>query len=356
MDRPRVKSDHAPCRFDDGTVRIGGEIYGLAADVEDPKGWVWAAMELMDGRHGVTEIVRSLCTRFTELSSSDAERLVDKIIFSGYIEDASAEMPAELSASEIERYHRNNAFLQRIDLRPQTRAWDAQVRLKESRVLVIGVGGTGSHAVWSLAAAGVGHIHCVDDDVVEATNLTRQTLYTEEDLGRSKVDVVAERIPKGNSNVTVTVERRTIKSDEDLARILPGYDALALCADEPREEIRSIANRQCYAAQVPWVGGGYDGPLITVGVFGPDGPCHDCVVAGEQARRKPGGEAHIGGSGALAPSAGISGQLVAYEIISFLTGVARRPTGYVRGVNLIAPDQAVYVRHPSREGCDVCHV
>ena len=86
---------------------------------------------------------------------------------------------------------------------------EAQQKLADARVLVIGAGGLGSHVIPALAAAGVGTIGIVDDDVVEASNLPRQTIHRAEDVGRSKVESAAERVAalSPDTNVTRIAER-----------------------------------------------------------------------------------------------------------------------------------------------------
>lgn len=230
--------------------------------------------------------------------------MVDLLLRSGYLEDAAAPPPGDLSAAETERYSRNKAFFRWVDLVPRAHGWEAQVALKRARVLVLGLGGTGSHAAWALAAAGVGRIHCVDRDVVEVSNLTRQALFTEADIGRPKADVVVERLTAINSGVRVTGETRAVESRADVSALLAGFDALALCADEPRgqDSIRIWANRACLMAGVPWAVGGYRGPLVSVGVLPPHGPCYECLTAAIEASLEPGVHVDLGGPGVLAPS------------------------------------------------------
>jgi molybdopterin-synthase adenylyltransferase len=357
MELPQVKKEHTQYRRPDGSVRIGGGLYGLAAEIRDPHGWVWAALALMNGQNSRVQIAERLRSEFPgRLSAELATALVDELVATGYVEDAAARPPAELSAAETARYARNEAFFSRVALRHDQSGWDAQLRLKNSRVLVLGVGGTGSHAAWSLAAAGVGRIHCVDDDLVEDSNLTRQALYREQDIGRPKAEVAAERLREVNPAATVSHERALVDSADRLAELLGGYDVLALCADEPTAEVlRAWTTEACVRTGVPWVGGGYNGPLVTVGVFAPEGPCFQCLAAGEEAQLDGELPPHLGGVGVIAPSAGISGHLVAYEVIALLTGLARTPPGYLRGINLIAPDHLVEVRHASRPDCATCH-
>jgi molybdopterin-synthase adenylyltransferase len=219
-------------------------------------------------------------------------------------------------------------------------------------VLVLGLGGTGSHAAWSLAAAGVGRLHLVDPDVVELSNLNRQILYTEADLGRLKTEVALNRLRQVNSDIEITVEESVVDSPEHLAHLIEGFDVLALCADRPREPygIQTWANRVCAKAKIPWVSGGYNGPLVSVGVFGPGGPCFECVRAGIPPR--PG--ADYAWPGVTSASAGLSGQLVAHDVLALVTGLMVTPPGYFHGLTLLDPDAHVYARHSSRPECEIC--
>ncbi|MFJ8473469.1 HesA/MoeB/ThiF family protein [Kitasatospora sp. NPDC094011] len=355
MRLPQVKFDHLPYRTDDGSVRIGGELYGLGAEIRDPHGWVWTALGLLDGTRGEDRIVAELCAEHRTLTPAEAARLVRGLIGTGYVEDAAGTGTDLLSAAEQDRYARNQAFFRRTDLRPRENQWDAQLKLKAASVLVLGVGGTGSHAAWALAAAGVGRLHCVDPDRVEVSNLTRQVLYTEADLGRPKAEVAAERLRAVNSGIEVTHGIRTVDGRAALADLVTGHDALALCADEPDSEtIRGWASEVCAETGVPWVGGGYNGPFVSVGTFTREGPCFQCVAAGEEAKLSAGPPPRLGGAGVLSASAGISGNLVAYEVIALLTGTSRLAPGYMRTVNLIAPDDQPLVRHERRPDCPNC--
>ncbi|GII03268.1 HesA/MoeB/ThiF family protein [Planobispora takensis] len=353
---PRVKDGHHPFRFDDGTVRIGGEIYGLATEIGDPQGVAWAALTLMDGTRTTEEVVAAVRASFPRLAEAAAREVVTRLIASGHLEDASARVPAEIGERERIRYGRSQAFFRRVDLTPREHGWEAQLRLKAARIVVLGLGGTGSHAAWALAASGVGRIHCVDADLVELSNLNRQALYTEGDIGRPKAATAVVALRRVNSDIEITGERRRVGSESELSALLDGCDVLALCADEPRGQgIRIWANRACARAGVPWAGGGYNGPLVTVGTFARGrGACYECLAAGEALRRRPGLPVELGGPGATAVSAGISGQLVAHAVISLVTGVPGPAVGAVVGVNLIAPDHHVWIRHPPRPGCPVC--
>src|SRR6185437_7359027 len=102
-------------------------------------------------------------------------------------------------------------LLRWMDLSPRASPWSAQLRLRRARVLVLGVGGTGGAAAQILVASGVGAVHTVDPDVVELSNLNRQLLYRETDIGRPKTDAALAALRALNSDVTVTGERYEVR-------------------------------------------------------------------------------------------------------------------------------------------------
>ncbi|MFJ4198392.1 ThiF family adenylyltransferase [Streptomyces sviceus] len=342
--RPRIKPEHRAYRTVDGNVRVGSVIHGIGAEIADPQGWVWTLVEAMDGTRGPSEVVAEVLRAHPELSGADARQAMADLLAAGFVDDAGASVP--VPPREQDRYSRGVPLLRWMDLAPRTGPWDAQLRLRAARVLLIGVGGTGGHAAQALVASGVGHVHCVDPDVVELSNLNRQPLYREGDLGRPKVEAAVATLRALNSDVTVTGERREVARPEDLAELVAGqpwrppggppsvtaadrgatgaehrrpgatpghagppaetadgpgravpsstpapalppspYDLLVLAADRP-DAIRRWANRACLAAGLPWVDAGYRGPLVTAGVYVPgQGACWECLRDGEIARR-----------------------------------------------------------------------
>src|SRR5215470_9779457 len=333
MRLPRIKPEHRPYRLAAGQIRIGGGVYGIAAEIEnDQDGLVWATIESLDGTRTTDEVFSYLGGLFPHREPAELRQTVDALIDSGYVEDAGAPVPDELSQRELTRYERSTAFFRWVDLVSRASPWEPQLLLRRARVLVVGVGGTGATTLYALAASGVGRLHCVDGDTVSLPNLNRQALFTEEDLGQPKAEVAVQRLARVNSDIHVTGEQRRIDDQASLEALVRDHDILALCADEPAGPggIRSWASRSCLAAHRPWVGGGYHGPLVTVGAYLPDGgPCYECLEAGEQERQDQMAARapefadflqRLGGPGATAASAGIAGHLIAHAVIAVITG------------------------------------
>lgn len=347
MQRPRIKFDHRPRQLAGGRVRIGGTIFGLAAEINDPDGEIWVLLELMDGSRSVDQVVADLVHRFPSMSPDQARAGVDQFIALGYVEDASGYESNPLDQRDRERYSRSQGLFGWMDLQPRVNPWHAQLRLRDASVILIGLGGTGSTAAWDLVASGVGRLHCVEPDVVELSNLNRQILYTEGDIGMPKVDVALRRLGAVNSDVIVTGEKSTVSDAGMLAELVAGHDLLVMCADRPAE-IRTWASRASVTTGVPWVHGGYTGPLVTTGVYHPgQGPCYDCVRLSDR-DQVPETVATWGGIGedeptqsANAVTAGITGHLVAHMAFSALTDVPKLPVNQSYAFSLVRPEHTI---------------
>src|ERR1700740_1790497 len=161
-----------------------------------------------------------------------------------------------LSADELERYARH------IVLR-DVGAPDQQA-LKETSVLLIGAGGLGAPALMYLAAAGVGELGVVDDDLVSLSNLQRQIIHTTPDIGRRKADTAAERVYALNPHVRFAAHVRRLNADNAM-ELIGGYDLVLDGSDN--FETRYLVSDACFLAARPLVTaalGTFDGSLTTI--------------------------------------------------------------------------------------------
>jgi molybdopterin/thiamine biosynthesis adenylyltransferase len=234
--------------------------------------------------------------------------------------------------------------------------------LGQARVAVVGIGGVGSTAALALTMSGIGHLHCVDPDVVELSNLNRQILYTERDLGRPKVHVAVERLREHNSDVYVTGEQLSIDGLASLRTLAIRFDVLLLATNQP-QEIRSWANQACQETGTAWVHGGHHGPHVNIGLYQPGtGPCYDC---GYTAKREFLAElpsqtpsttaATHEPRAANAVSVGITGQLAAHAVASLITGSPALKTNSEYRFNLVTFEDSVAPGLASpRPDCPTC--
>jgi len=194
----------------------------------------------------------------------------------------------------------------------------AQRRLLESRVLVVGAGGLGSPALYYLAAAGVGHLHIVDDDTVDLSNLHRQILHRTEDVGRAKAESARQTIGALNPDVQVHThtERLTVAN---AAELIGGVDLVIEGSDN--FPTRYLVNDACYFARKPLVNGAlfrYEGQA-TVFPMRREGtaPCYRCLFPEMPG---PGLIPTCAEAGILGAVAGVIGTLQAAEAIKLLLG------------------------------------
>jgi molybdopterin/thiamine biosynthesis adenylyltransferase len=191
-----------------------------------------------------------------------------------------------------------------------------QRRLEQSSVLVVGLGGLGSVASLYLVNAGVGHLVINDFDKVDATNLPRQILYREADVGEFKTHATAERLRAANPAPHVNVMNRRLDADE-LRDAVSACSLVLDCTDN--FPTRLALNAACVAARKPLVTGAAIRFEGQVAVFLNDdtaSPCYRCLYSDEDENF-----ANCAGQGILAPVAGTIGALLATEALKLLLGL-----------------------------------
>ncbi len=187
---------------------------------------------------------------------------------------------------------------------------EGQKKLSCARVLVLGAGGLGSPLLYYLVAAGVGNLTVVDDDRVSESNLNRQILYTEADLGYWKAERAAECLRALNGTVRVTPVTARF-TEQNGPSMVAGSDLVALALDN--RETRLLANRLCVAQGKPLVDGGIDGWSGYVTTVAPrQTPCLSCWFE----NRRTGGHVTV----SLGPMAGIIGSMEALAVVENLLG------------------------------------
>ena len=221
---------------------------------------------------------------------------------------------------------------------------DGQARIRRARVLVVGAGGLGVPVLGYLAGAGIGTLGVVDGDVLEASNLHRQTLYALGDVGRPKALLAAERLRAVNPEVDVRayVERA---DRAGLAALAAGYDVLVDCSDNftTRFVVNDVAVGLGKAAVLASVYQ-YEGQLQ---VLRPGGACLRCVWP--EATRD-GLVGNCAEAGVLGPVPGVLGSLQALEVLKAVLGLASPAEDAVVLVDL-GTLETRRIRAPRAAGC-----
>ena len=208
MLRPRLKTTTEVFSTPDGEVCLlrPSDDADLVLEGAGPAGR--ELVMRLDGRSSRTALAE-------EFGAESVAELVELLDGEGLIEDASAY--DALPAGERRRYDRQLRYF--ADLAPAgLSAPDCQARLRDARVVVLGVGGLGSWTALSLACCGIGELTLIDGDTVELSNLNRQVLYTADDIGQPKAEVAAASISRFNPGVSVVSHVRSLASRDGSPR------------------------------------------------------------------------------------------------------------------------------------------
>ncbi len=211
----------------------------------------------------------------------------------------------EFTKEETERY-------QRHFLLPEI-GEQGQRKLKNAKVLLVGLGGLGSPCAIYLSACGVGTLGVIDFDRVELSNLHRQVIHFTKDIEKSKVDSAKEKIKNLNPHVQVITHRETFQANNALA-IIKDYDLIIDGTDN--FPTRYLINDACILSKKPYVFGGIFRFEGQVSVFGfEDGPCYRCLF---EEPPQPGEIPSCAEAGVMGVLPGIIGLLQTNEVIKII--------------------------------------
>lgn len=218
--------------------------------------------------------------------------------------------PQQLDPFQMQRYSRH--------LRIPEIGVAGQQKLLESKILLIGAGGLGSPAGLYLAAAGVGTIGIIDDDVVDASNLQRQILHRTHDLGSLKVESARRTIEALNPDVRVNLHPVRLTTD-NVEEIFADYDVIVDGSDS--FETRYVVNDACVRLGIPMVHGSifrFDGQITTFDPRVPESPCYRCLFPTPP---PPELAPNCAIAGVLGVLPGVVGTIQATEAIKLVLGI-----------------------------------
>ena len=218
--------------------------------------------------------------------------------------EQNIQINSELTDGELMRYSRQ-ILLNGWDM-------DAQTRLKNSTVLIVGAGGLGCPVSQILARAGVGRLHLIDHDVVDDSNLQRQTLFTKEDIGQSKAKTACHKLREQNE--LISIDHKDVKlTDENigghLEQISP--DLVIDCTDN--FAIRDLLNHACRQRGLPLLSNSAIAETGQIALFTKETGCYQCLFGAER-----GDELNCATSGVLGSTVSIIGSMSAQVALDFL--------------------------------------
>ena len=352
MQRPRIKRTTEVIETPEGDVYLLRPSAANDIRIERPNEEQRQLLQALNGDHTVAELEE----RFGSEEVTETLSQLDQL---AAVEDGADD--ERVSAEERARFDRQLRYFSDVG-EPGLMPSECQRRLREAKVAVLGVGGLGGSAAMWLACCGVGEMWLIDGDRVEVSNLNRQVLYSEADVGLLKVEAAARRLRAFNSSMRVTAAARRLESEADIAEFIAGADVVIDAADWPAHDIERWCNRACFEAGIPYISMSHVppiarvGPLFVPGVTG----CFSCQeiayrreyplfdIAVEQQRAKSSPAATLG------PPCGITGGHVAMEVLHLLTGLAQPSTlgvAQIYDLRTMEVDREQVVPEPE---CPVC--
>jgi molybdopterin-synthase adenylyltransferase len=349
--RPRIKRTTELINAPNGDLYLLRPSAGTDVHIENPDADGRQLLDALDGSLERAELEE----RFGEEPLRDLLAQLGEL---GLIEDAADDdlIPEPV----MRRFDRQLRYFSDITTGPTPS--QCQARLEEARVVVLGVGGLGGCSALSLAGCGVGEMLLIDGDRVEESNLNRQILYTEADIGRPKVDAAADRLGAFNSEIRLPKIPQAMEGEAQIAEVIAGYDLVIDAADWPIHEIEEWVNGACFTAGLPFITMSHFPPVARVGplfVPGQTG-CFACQLAGhrrsyprldmviEQRRANRSRVATMG------PACGLIGGQVALDVMHYLTGLIAPST---QGVGHIYDLRTMKVQHDpvvAEPDCPIC--
>lgn len=353
MRRPRIKRTTEEVETPDGDIYLLRPSAENDIRIEKPDAEERRLLAAVNGESTLEQLRE-------EFGAKEVDELIAQLQELEVVEDAADD--ERIDAAELERFDRQLRYFSDIGSADTPTPSECQERLREAKIAVLGVGGLGGWSALALACTGVGEMWLIDGDRVEISNLNRQVLYTEADIGLLKVECAASRLRAFYSGCKITTEARRLESEQDIAEFIAGSDIVIDAADWPAHEIERWCNSACFEAGIPYITMSHFPPVARVGplyVPGKTG-CFVCQeidyrreyplfdVAVDQRRAKPSPAATLG------PACGLIGGQVAMETMHLLTGLARPATqgaAYIYDLRTMEVKSEVVKPEPE---CPIC--
>jgi bacteriocin biosynthesis cyclodehydratase domain-containing protein len=351
MQRPRVKRTTERMEAPNGDIYLLRASAGADIHIENPDSEGRRLLTALDGTRTEEELI-------DEFGVDEVSDLLAQFEELGVVEDAADD--DEIPETIIRRFDRQLRYFSDVTTGPT--AAECQERLANARIAVLGVGGLGGWVALNLACCGLGEMLLVDFDRVELSNLSRQVLFSEADIGRFKTEAATERLAAFNSAIKLEPRVQRLDSEAAIAETIAGYDLVIDACDWPAQDIERWINSACFGAHIPFISMSHFPPVARVGplyVPGVTGcfscqemtyrrtfPLYDIAMDQRGGARSP--------AATLGPACSMIGGQVGLDIMHFLTGLARPSTlgvGHIYDLRTMAVDHEPVV---PEAGCPVC--
>lgn len=232
---------------------------GTAIEMEDSSGFIASVCKLMDGKMNLQQLKLALAPLFPN-EAPYVENLLTVLDNEYLLEDVSRNHPNNLTSYDTVRWSRNIEFFGAY-CKAGDNKYHYQEILKSTKVTILGLGGVGSNVLYNLAAMGVCNIKALDCDTVELSNLNRQIIYNESDIGQPKSAAAMNRISQFLPSANIEFINSKVTSRSDIEDIISDQDIVISAIDHPREKIMDWFNAACIKHNIPFICGALDSKL-----------------------------------------------------------------------------------------------
>ncbi len=253
------------------------------------------------------------------------------------VESLSNGLSDGLSDTEMMRYARQ-ILLDGWDI-------DAQLQLKHSHAIIVGMGGLGCPVAQVLVRAGIGRLTIIDDDVIDESNLQRQSLYFDTDIGKPKAVIAKSTLHQHNALTHITAMTDRVTQD-NVDQLIGGADLVIDCTDN--FAVRDLLNQTCRHQQLPLLSTSAIGEVGQLALYTPDTGCYHCVFGDDV-----GDEMTCATSGVLASTVAVIGAMASQVALTYL-GKADNP---IANTLVTWQGQSMTLKHrifERDESCPVC--
>lgn len=338
--KPRIKKAY-PVIYRANQVMISG--FGDVTTYDDADGAVTAVIKLLNGTHSLKQIENLVTQEFPTHTAEEIEELINDLNSEHFLEDVENVGAETLPTYALKRYHRNiNFFSSYISI--EENKYEFQTKLLNATVGIIGLGGLGSHIVYDLACLGIGKIEAIEFDVVDETNLNRQILYNNADIGNEKGKLAQQRLQQFNPHVEFNYHKIKVTSATQIEAAFKNVDVIVLVADRPKYELANWVNEAAVHLNVPLFCAGLEGHRALEYMIRPHTTgCINCWRQEAESKMDQDAKAFndikrekrmTGDNTAIVPLVSLATGMLCTEVLKYLTGIGE----LVSAGNLLSVD------------------
>ena len=223
--------------------------------IEDPHKVVFNMINQMVGKDA-KEIYKEISDSSKEITLDAINDVISQLDELKLLEDSSFNETIQIDGYNTQRWSRNIDFFGAF-CKLKDNKYDIQNKIKNFKITLLGLGGVGSHMLLDLVSMGFINITAVDFDTVDLSNLNRQIIYNEDDIGSKKIDSAKKRLDVYLPNNKINYIDKYIDSTHTVKEVIQGSDMVVCCIDRPPEALYWV-NEACVKEGIPFISGGVD--------------------------------------------------------------------------------------------------